>query len=130
MLNTFKLLLKILRSCLFRKILVLGRRVACLPELTTFLHLLINLGKQYHDKQKLARLEGSSLAALVGSPFFDDGVILLTGATFLHKNTVLPSRVNLVKARQSQHALAPFWTIRACAGALLARKKGSPFFLM
>ena len=67
------------------------RRVTRLPEVpwaranfpTFCLHLVIKLGKPLTWQTK-----GSSLAALVGSPFFDDGVILPTGPTFLHKNTL------------------------------------------
>ena len=73
------------------------------PHFPTFLYKTYCVANRLHDKQKLALL--ATRVTLPDRP------------TFLHINASgLPSRVNLVKARQSEHARA-----------LVAQAKGSTF---
>lgn len=100
---------------------VLGRRIIPPHKLPWGSHLFIYFFKKrgescVREKQKVRSTR--RVTCLAGSPFCHGRITFLAGVTFLHINIWLtqPSRVNSVKANQSEHART-----------LLARAKRSAF---
>ena len=77
-----------------------GEGVTRVPEPLTF-NSLPNLANRLRLQVGSAR----RVTHQPGLPFIDGRVILLDGPAFLHIKTGSPGRVNLVKARQLEHAL-------------------------
>ena len=94
-----------------------GRTITHQLELPWASQLFVSLQTVYMRNKKLARLERETHPA--GSPFYDGTVTLLAEKTSPYKLLETPSRVNLVKARQSEYARA-----------LLAWGKRLTFFLI
>ena len=78
-----------------------GTGVTRVPMLLTY-NSLQNLANRLLEKEKVG--SARRVTHQPGLPFVDGRVILLDGPAFLHVKTASPGRVNLVKARQSEHA--------------------------